>query len=889
MQADLARLGRIAIVNRGEPAMRCIHAVRELANEHDVPLRTVALHTEPERAAMFVREADEAVRIGPGPGEPPPATSPYLDHAGLERALVASGVDTVWVGWGFVAEHADFADLCARIGVTFVGPSGDVMRSLGDKIGAKQLAERAGVPVATWSGGPVADVEAARHHGERIGYPLVVKAAAGGGGRGIRIVHDAADLPTAFERARDEAARSFGDPTLFMEPLVTGARHIEVQIVADGRGGVWAPGVRDCSVQRRNQKVLEESSSTALTAEQEEDIKASAAELARLADYSGAGTVEFLYQPETGEFAFLEVNTRLQVEHPVTELTTGIDLVKLQFHVAAGGRLEGEAPPTEGHAIEVRLNAEDAERGFTPSPGTIERLRLPSGPGLRVDTGVAEGDTIAPEYDSMIAKIIAFGRDREEAISRLRRALAQTSVLVRGGTTNRAFLLDLLHQPAVLDGSVDTAWLDRITSEGGYRFDAHGEVALVAAAVDAYDAASLVERDRFYASAARGRPQASTDASVTIDLRYAGSPYRLEVARTGPDRYLVAEDGVRVLADIEHLDRFERRLTVGGRRYRVASIAQGADTLVEVDGLPHRISQDDAGMVRAPGPSVVVAVTANVGDEVEAGASLAVLESMKMETVLSAPFAGRVVEVLATGNVQLDAGAPVVRLEPIGDPDAEVATGDRADLANLAADDATAPEPAERARTLLDALRRFVLGSTSPWTRCRAWSANSMAWTASTTVRIWSGGNWTSWPSSPTSARSRGTEGRGTPTTARSRTTRASTSMRSCGLWMPRWRGYPRASRTVSVARSPTTASARSTEHQSSRRRCTASTCRNSERRPRCPWCWRCCSASPIAVASPAPASPPMGWRSTTPTCRRTPRQHLTLPAGPSSARCWIG
>ena len=714
MHADLGRLGRIAIVNRGEPAMRCIHAVRELAHEHDVPLRTVALHTDAERAAMFVREADEAVRIGPGPGDPPPTTSPYLDHAELERALVDSGVDTVWVGWGFVAEHADFADLCARIGVTFVGPSGEVMRSLGDKIGAKLLAERAGVPVAPWSGGAVEDLASAREHAQRIGYPLVVKAAAGGGGRGIRVVREAEQLPNAFERAREEAARSFGDPTVFMEPLVTGARHIEVQIVADGHGGVWAPGVRDCSVQRRNQKVLEESSSTALDGAQEEHIKAAAAELARIAGYQGAGTVEFLYQPEGQRFAFLEVNTRLQVEHPVTEMTTGLDLVKLQFHIAAGGRLEGDPPRPEGHAIEVRLNAEDAERGFTPSPGTIERLRLPSGPGLRVDTGVAEGDTIAPEYDSMIAKIIVAGRDRDEALSRLRRGLAQTSVLVRGGTTNRAFLLDLLDQPTVIAGEVDTGWLDRISADGGYRFAAHGEVALVAAAIDAYDAASIVERDRFYASAARGRPHAGADASVMVDLRYAGSPYRLDVARTGPERYLVAEDGARVIADIEHLDRFERRLTIGGRRYRVASIAQGADTLVEVDGLPHRISQDDAGMVRAPGPSVVVAITTDVGDEVEAGAPLAVLESMKMETVLSAPFAGRVVEVLASGNVQLDAGAPVVRLEPIGDADADARSGDRADLRVLDGDDQASEHPAVRARTLLDALRRFVLGFDIP-------------------------------------------------------------------------------------------------------------------------------------------------------------------------------
>jgi acetyl/propionyl-CoA carboxylase alpha subunit/acetyl-CoA carboxylase carboxyltransferase component len=701
---------RIAIVNRGEPAVRLIHAVRDLRDAEGAGPRTVALHTHAERAAMFVREADEAVRIGPGPGEPPATGNPYLDHDELIRALVASGADAAWVGWGFVAEDAAFADRCAAAGIAFVGPPGEVMRQLGDKIGAKRLAEAAGVPVAPWSGGAVDTIEDARQQLGHIGLPLVIKATAGGGGRGIRVVREEGDLDVAFERARAEGASAFGDPTVFMEKMVTEARHVEVQIVADGQGGVWAAGVRDCSLQRRNQKVIEESASTAFDARQEADLKRAAADLVRAAGYVGAGTVEFLHRPDDGVTAFLEVNTRLQVEHTVTEMTTDLDLVRLQLHVAAGGRLEGDPPPTRGHAVEARLNAEDPERGFAPASGRIELLTLPTGPGIRVDTGVAEGDRIPPEYDSMIAKIIAWGRDRDEALARLRRALGETTVLIEGGTTNRAFLEQLLREPDVIAGEIDTGWLDRRTVDGGYRFPARPDVALIAAAIDADEAAGVVERRRFFASAARGRPDADTTTRREVDLRYGGTAYRLTVARTGERRYLIESDGTRVVAETEPLRRFEHRLRIGTARHRVVAIRQATGLLVEVDGVPHRITQDDAGLVRAPGPSVVVALTVEVGDVVAAGASVAVLESMKMETVLSAPFAAVVREVLAGRNVQLDTGAPVVRLEAVAEEE-DAPAGPVVDLRGLA----EADEVRDASRLdAVDALRRLTLGYDIP-------------------------------------------------------------------------------------------------------------------------------------------------------------------------------
>jgi acetyl/propionyl-CoA carboxylase alpha subunit len=385
---------RVAIVNRGEPAMRLINAVREWNEQGRPALRVIAVYTAADRHATFVREADEAVLIGPDNPDAAFAGSPYLDYAELERALRKCRADAVWPGWGFVSEKAEFVELCDRLGITFIGPSADVMRRLGDKIESKRLAARVGVPLAAWSGGPVGGPTEARTAAESIGYPLMVKATAGGGGRGIRLVNSPEQLDEAFERASSEAAKTAGDATMFLERAIRGGRHIEVQVVADAKGAVLTLGVRDCSVQRRNQKVIEESASTALDAEQEKLVRFHAAELIRAAGYVNAGTVEFLYEPGQQLWSFLEVNTRLQVEHPVTEATTGVDIVKLQLHIAAGGTLAeiGTAgPPVHGHAIEARLTAEDPERDFAPAPGLIEHLALPAGPGIRVDTGVGGG------------------------------------------------------------------------------------------------------------------------------------------------------------------------------------------------------------------------------------------------------------------------------------------------------------------------------------------------------------------------------------------------------------------------------------------------------------------------------------------------------------------
>ncbi len=693
---------RIAIVNRGEAAMRLIHAVRELNGQGSHDLSTVAFHTDAERHAMFVRESDAAYNLGPA------SARPYLDLAVLERALRDSGADTAWVGWGFVAEDPAFSELCERIGVTFVGPTPAAMRALGDKIGAKKLAEQAGVPVAAWSDGPVNDLTQAQEHARRIDYPLMLKAAAGGGGRGIRVVTSDRELAAVFDRTRDEAARAFGSNVVFLERLVTGARHVEVQLIGDGQGTAWALGVRDCSVQRRNQKLIEESASPVLSPASVEEIKQAAVRLALAVGYRGAGTAEFLYSPADRSFAFLEVNTRLQVEHPVTELTTGTDLVRLQLMVAAGMPLVGEPPAESGYAIEARLNAEDPDHDFAPAPGRVALLRMPVGPGVRVDTGVAEGDVIPADFDSMIAKVIGYGRTRDEALGRLRRALSDTTVVIEGGTTNKSFLLGLLGERVVIDGSADTGWIDRVRTTGGLVSHRNAAIALVAAGIDAYDAEEALERLRFLQTAHGGRPQAQHELGRGFDLKLRGGHYRVEVSQVGPHRYRVGLDGSFVHAEREILSGYAARLTVEGQTFRLITATHAAAHTVEVDGTVHRISRDEGGIVRAPAPALVVALPVAPGEEVAAGAPVAVLESMKMETVVPAPFAGRLRELLTGTNDQVGAGQPLLRLEQIGNGAAD-GKSEPARVLDLP-EPAASSDPGARVLRCLEDLRSLLLG-----------------------------------------------------------------------------------------------------------------------------------------------------------------------------------
>jgi acetyl/propionyl-CoA carboxylase alpha subunit/acetyl-CoA carboxylase carboxyltransferase component len=702
---------RVAIVNRGEAAMRFIHAAREFNHEHDTSLRTIALFTDSDRHSMFVREADEALCIGPAhivDSQTGHIKSSYVDYERLTKALLDSAAQAVWAGWGFVAEHAQFADLCRNLGIVFIGPDGDAIRRVGDKISSKVLAKETHVPIVPWSGGPVESVAEARYHAQRLGFPLLIKATAGGGGHGIREVQSPEQLEEAFERARADAFQAFGNPTVFVERLVPHARHVEVQIIADHYGTTWAVGVRDCTIQRRHQKILEEAPSPVLSPAQDRALRNAAVRLSKAAGYHNAGTVEFLYEPATHRFLFMEMNTRLQVEHPVTECTTRLDLVKLQIHVARGGRLEGKCPRTTGHAIEVRLNAEDPDNHFAPAPGKVERFRILTGPGLRVDTGLAEGDTVPAEFDSMVAKIIAYGQNRKEALARLRRALRDGVVLIKGGASNKAFLLELLSRVEVQTAEVDTAWLDQLASNGDHLSRVSAEIALVQAAIAGYESELSLEQKQFYASALRGRPQVRREVGRTIALRYRGQSYAPRVYRLGPQQYRIEVDGLRVESSRERLGQFEQWLTIGGRRFNVLCAPQDLNYWIEVDGVSHRVDRDAGGFIHSPSPAVVVSVAVKEGDRVSAGDRIAVLEAMKMEMPVAAPFSGRVRRIMAIPNVQVDAGAPILQIEPEVSAESSSATGERVNFAAL--DCSAQTQPSEQCHESLQELRQLLLG-----------------------------------------------------------------------------------------------------------------------------------------------------------------------------------
>jgi acetyl/propionyl-CoA carboxylase alpha subunit/acetyl-CoA carboxylase carboxyltransferase component len=711
----VSEIRRLGIVNRGEPALRLLTAVGELnrAGRNDNAaghqITTVALYTDPDSDAWFAQEADEAVSLGPATYLDPSdghRKSRYLDEAAVVDALLGASCDAVWVGWGFVAERASFAQRCEEAGITFVGPDSATIRTLGDKVTAKRLAEKADVPVLPWGGGPVEDPAEAAEQAARLGYPVVLKAAAGGGGRGIRVVRSPDQLASALASARGEAELAFGDPAVFLERFVEAARHVEVQVIADRHGHTWAVGVRDCSIQRRNQKVIEESASTVLDATTEAEIRAAAVRLATTVGYHNAGTVEFLVDPVTRRFMFMEVNTRLQVEHPVTEVTTGLDLVKLQLHVAAGGELEGEPPAPSGHAVEARLCAEDPEQGFVPAPGRIAMLRLPTGSGVRIDSGVRECDTISAEFDSMIAKVVAWGQTRDEALARLRRSLAQSAVVVEGGTTNRSFLLGLLDRPELRSGDFDNRWLDRLT-EAGEHVPEPQPVALLAAAVEAYAADHRGVQAAFHAGARRGRPEMPESVGSTLQLRYAGVSYDLAVYRTAPTSYRVRWGGSAADLSVDFVNSYERRVRCGGHYHRVVAVTQGPMFRIVVDGTTHRVVRDDGGVVRAGWPAFVVSVLVQPGDQVAEGDPVAVLESMKMESTVAAPYAGEIASVDVVPNAQVGAGAPILHIRASEAAAGPVAGPGTLDLSGLEARPAAGTPPCER---VFGSLRNYLLG-----------------------------------------------------------------------------------------------------------------------------------------------------------------------------------
>jgi acetyl-CoA carboxylase biotin carboxylase subunit len=436
---------RVLIANRGEVAVRIIRACRELGVE------AVAVYSTADRDALHVRLADQAVHIGP----PPPADS-YLKIPSIIAAGTTTGCDAVHPGWGFLAENAAFAAACEDNDLVFIGPRPDTIETMGDKVAAKATMAAAGLPLVPGSNGATGFSQA-QELAQEIGFPVLLKAAAGGGGRGMRLVESPADLEAAFQTAASEAQAAFSDGSLYVEKAVVGARHVEIQVLGDGEGGVLTLGERDCSIQRRHQKLVEEAPSPAVFDSLRAEMEDAARRACETLRYRGAGTLEFLLDAE-GRFSFIEMNTRLQVEHPVTELVTGIDVVRAQLGVAAEEGLPAEgAVPLRGHAIEFRINAEDPTRDFVPAPGTIARFQPPLGPGVRVDTHVFDGYTVPPFYDSLLAKIIVWAEDRPAAIARARRALSEFEL--EGLPTTKALAMDVIETEGFTSGAYTTAFL----------------------------------------------------------------------------------------------------------------------------------------------------------------------------------------------------------------------------------------------------------------------------------------------------------------------------------------------------------------------------------------------------------------------------------------------
>ena len=660
---------KLLIATRGEIACRVIRTCRRLG------IRTVAVYSEADADAQHVRQADEAYLIG----GPRPADS-YLRGDAVIAAAKEAGAEAIHPGYGFLSENADFADAVAAAGLVFIGPSGASMRKMGSKAGAKELMAAAGVPVVPGYTGEDQSPNMLAREAARIGFPLMIKAAHGGGGKGMRVVHRLEDFIAQLESCQREAANAFGRDRVLLERYVASPRHIEIQVFADAHGHTLHLNERECSAQRRYQKVLEESPSPFLTPALRAAMGDAAVKAAQAIDYVNAGTVEFIVDPD-GQFYFMEINTRLQVEHPVTELVTGLDLVEWQLRVAASEALPltQDDIRQQGHAIEVRLYAEDPEAGFLPGSGRLERLALPeASPGVRIDAGVVEGDTVTIFYDPMIAKLIVHGADRMEALARLRDALARCDIA--GPKSNIAFLERLVRHPAVTGGWIDTGYLDRHLDEfmPAPSLASTQQVALVAAELLWQEARARAqagdgdEPDSPWAIAdgwrlghAGARPLAFAHLGQTwTALAHGhGGRYRIELA----DEVHEVEDA-RLTGDLLGL-----RIHGQARRFRILrhgtrlTLHDGEQrTAVETVPAYRRTDMAEAsgsGKILAPMPGRVVLVKARPGDEVVAGQELLVMEAMKMELAVKASRDGVVADVRAAAGDFVEADTVLVALE----------------------------------------------------------------------------------------------------------------------------------------------------------------------------------------------------------------------------------
>lgn len=668
MQKDRVILkddARIGIINRGEAALRFIRAVGEYNSLHGTAMQTVAFYIEAEEDAPFVKAADDVLLLSELPGYPGKQKSPYLDHELMLQGLDEKNCDAIWVGWGFVSEDALFAEKIEKRGILFMGPSSGAMNLLGDKIEAKELAEKAEVPILPWSRRAVKDLADAEAISEEIGYPVIVKAANAGGGRGIRFVRTPEELAPQFKSAREETLRITGNDVVFIEALVVRGRHLEVQALADAHGCVNTFGVRDCSVQRKNQKIIEETPPAGLPEEMLEEMQEAARRLILAADYVGAGTVEYLYDLDRREFYFMEVNTRLQVEHPITETLYGVDLVKGQIDVARGKPVDLRDRRPMGAVAEVRLNAEDPDRDFSPAPGEVLLFKAPAGPGIRVDAGIEQGSTIPGDFDSMVAKIIAHAPTRPEALARLEQALQALRINIYNGTTNRAFLLELLAHEAVKAGGVHTGFVEELLKTRELpRRDEETRAALLAGAVEMYRKQFAADALNFQEEISRiGRPRTMLSAEgYEINLSTGGCAYKFQVRYMGGEVYHIRHEGQDLICRYRRGEQ-ESRLILEKKRYNILMVNRADRLQCEVDGFPVMLESDSGGAVKSPSPAIVLSVNTELGRKVKKGEILIVLEAMKMEMLVESPGDGVVTEICVSDGAQVTAGQPLVLLD----------------------------------------------------------------------------------------------------------------------------------------------------------------------------------------------------------------------------------
>lgn len=661
----MQKFDTVLIANRGEIACRIIRSAQKMG------LRAVAVFSEADRGAPHTELADEAICIGPGP-----SAQSYLLGDKIIEAAHQSGAQAVHPGYGFLSENAEFAESCEQAGLTFVGPDARSIQLMGDKAAAKRRMIEAGVPCVPGYQDADQDEATLVAAAEKISFPIMVKATAGGGGRGMRLVHEPADLVEALGNARSEAINAFGDGTLILERAVIAPRHVEIQVFADTHGNVIHLGERDCSVQRRHQKVVEEAPCPVMTPELRARMGAAAVEAARSINYRGAGTVEFLLDSEQN-FYFLEMNTRLQVEHPVTEMVTGLDLVTMQFQVAAGQKLavKQDDISLNGHAIEVRLYAEDPANDFLPSTGRIAAWHVPEADGIRVDSGVVAGQDISPFYDPMVAKVIAYGATREEARLSLIASLRKTRFF--GPASNLPFLLDILERSSFAKGEATTAFIAEEFGDAGFAApEATSDIYAIAGVLEylaqhraAVDLAISVPDELVNWAAtntvASTYEFTSGDARQNIAIRAIGaSSYRaklddrshdIDVLHQGADSLRLRVDGAQREVMFARTAENAWQLSSGHARYAVECKLPGAQ---EAD-----MSGQD-GVVRSPMHGVLIEVCVEAGQEVSVGTRLAVVEAMKMQHEVRAAVDGTVARIAGQAGAQVADGALLVEITP---------------------------------------------------------------------------------------------------------------------------------------------------------------------------------------------------------------------------------